>query len=100
MINIGDIRDYVGKSVSATFGTRKADEFLRYFVICILALALVQRNINQTLFESGAFKQMISAVNQHLQYMRQHLQYMVPIMYRDFMALHQMWKGRSYHVRK
>ncbi len=62
--NIGDIPDCAGRSVSPTlFGTRNINEFYVILSFGILALALRQRNIDQTLFKSGAFKQMISSVN-------------------------------------
>ena len=58
MINIGDIRESRLRrkvSVSRTIWNEKRRSILRYFVTRILALALVQRNINQTLFETHDF---------------------------------------------
>ncbi len=45
------------------FGTRNINTFYVISSFGIPVLALRQRNIKQTLFESGAFKQMISSVN-------------------------------------
>ena len=63
-VNIGDIQDSHGRPVlSVLFATRKVELVYAISSFGILALALRQRNVNQDVFSSEAFQQIISAVN-------------------------------------
>ena len=81
-VNIGDIQDSHGRPVlSVLFATRKVELVYAISSFGILALALRQRNVNQDVFSSEAFQQIISAVNARTRYRSKNL---APILFNNF----------------